>query len=195
MQITPINNTQNSNTNFKKLVIHDNAAKIIKQLPEKDAALIKTWEEKLANTKHFDLKLYESLFPFIKSKKFQDWTVEGKAKVGDAIGTRLMVKFPDAVDCGFPHFLDLQFATSEKTNAVRNSLLKENNIYSSNEEINELGRAVNTVEALEESFEYRDIRLKAEEKEAQEAEAKQAEAKKNASFLDKVLEKIGLKRI
>ena len=47
-----------------------------------------------------------------------------------------MVKFPDAVDCGFPHFMDLEFATSEKTNAVRNSLLEVNNNYSTNEEIN-----------------------------------------------------------
>lgn len=190
MQISPINNMQNSNTNFKRLVIHENTAKFIKQLHENDTALIKTWEEKLANTKHFDLAVYNKVFPVIVSKIYKGWAIEGKANVGQAIGSSLPVEFADAVDFGWLHFMDLEFATPERANIARNSLLKENNIYSSNDEINELGRAVNAVEVLEEAFDYRQARLAAKK-----AKHKQAETPNKVSFLDKVLEKFGLKRL
>ena len=179
MHISPINKTREANTNFKKLKMNHYTHDYVKTISEKDRKLIQSWKKELANTKYFDILVScdynHKLTTFLYKKDSKDLIGIGPIEVINQEKNNLEVVIKvdkDSNLCNKYHYMMLQFPSKEKANQAKEKMSYWNNQYSTQFNVNQIGRAVSAVQVLEEAKRY-----------------------ENLSTWDKIKVKLGLKTI
>ena len=164
MHISPINKTQEANTNFKKLKMNNFAKSYVKTLPEKEVKLIESWKEKLANTKFFDIlvngnRTTNTLYTFLFDKNTERLYQFGLVEIHSHRGNNLKIAIRDGNRrfCEADYLeMNLKFKSKKRATEAKQKL-DYYDVFSSDSLINRIGRAVNAVQVLEEAKTYENL--------------------------------------
>lgn len=154
MQVSSIGNNQLSNPRFGEFKVQKS---VLKHLTNHELEQVKTWQNQLANTKYFDLVVGKSLDRIaisINQKASPYNVMYGVLKLDALQGNKIKAHGNDGLDIQDSIKFMLEYPTRSRAKEVYEGLKPENNPYPVNHPFNKISRAVDSVKALEEAYDY-----------------------------------------